>query len=206
MNWSSLLPYSLNPLDAFNRLFVADHNVATHGLRDLFIFLTFGIAISFGLPVLLQTLTSWLKTGQYLRIARNGNQAADLIVASNLPFFRQLRHHLIEFSSRDGSGRTSKRRTVDAAEVFRESALAPAFSSSRLFLAIPSILTGLGVLGTFTGLQLGIGSLDLRNPGNLDKSIVPLIEGCAVAFSSSVWGVLASLLFSWWEKFWEGLQ
>src|SRR5262245_60283388 len=131
MNWSSLLPYSLNPLDAFNRLFVADHNVATHGLRDLFIFLTFGIAISFGLPVLSQTLTSWLKTGHYLRIALDGKQAADLIVASNLPFFRQLRHHLIEFSSRDGSGRTSKRRTVDAAEVFRESALAPAFSSSR---------------------------------------------------------------------------
>jgi hypothetical protein len=61
------------------------------------------------------------------------------------------------------------------------------------------------VLGTFVGLQLGIGSLDLRNPGNLDRSIVPLIEGCAVAFSSSVWGVLASLLFSGFEKFCEGV-
>jgi methyl-accepting chemotaxis protein len=155
--------------------------------------------------VLWQTCTSWVRTGKYLSLMRGGKQAADAVVASNLAFFRELRHHLIEFSSRDGSGRTSKRRTVDAAEVFRESAFAPAFSSSRLFLAIPSILTGLGVLGTFVGLQLGIGSLDLRNPGNLDKSIVPLIEGCAVAFSSSVWGVLASLLFSGFEKFCEGV-
>jgi hypothetical protein len=205
MNWYSLLPSTLNPLVAFNRLFDADHNVATHSLRDLFIFLTFGIATFFGVWVLVQTVSSWFKTGRYLRIAQGGKQAAELIVASNLSFFSQLRHHLIEFSSRDGSGRTSKRRTVDAAEVFCESAFAPAFSSCRLFLAIPSILTGLGVLGTFVGLQLGIGSLDLRNPGNLDKSIVPLIEGCAVAFSASVWGVLASVLFSGWEKFCEGV-
>jgi hypothetical protein len=205
MNWSSLLPSTLNPEVAFKRLFEADHNIATHGLRDVFIFLTFGIAVFFAMFVLWQTCTSWIRTGQYLSLMRGGKQAADAVVASNLAFFRELRHHLIEFSSRDGSGRTSKRRTVDAAEVFRESAFAPAFSSSRLFLAIPSILTGLGVLGTFVGLQLGIGSLDLRNPGNLDKSIVPLIEGCAVAFSSSVWGVLASLIFSGFEKFCEGV-
>jgi hypothetical protein len=186
------------------RLFEADHNIATHGLRDLFIFLTFGIAAVFAICVLWQTWTSCFRTGQHLSLMRGGKQAAETVVASNLAFFRELRHHLIEFSSRDGSGRTSKRRTMDAAEVFRESAFAPAFSSSRLFLAIPSILTGLGVLGTFVGLQLGIGSLDLKNPGNLDKSIVPLIEGCAVAFSSSVWGVLASLMFSFWEKSCEG--
>jgi hypothetical protein len=206
MNWSSLLPSTLNHPDvAFQRLFDADHNIATHGLRDVFIYLTFGIAVFFAMFVLWQTCTSWVRTEQYLSLMRDGKKAADVVGASNLAFFRELRHHLIEFSSRDGSGRTSKRRTVDAAEVFRESAFAPAFSSSRLFLAIPSILTGLGVLGTFVGLQLGIGSLDLKNPGNLDKSIVPLIEGCAVAFSSSVWGVLASLLFSGGEKFCEGV-
>jgi hypothetical protein len=205
MNWSSLLPSTIYPDVALKRLFDADHNIATHGLRDLFIFLTFGIAAVFAICVLWQTRTSWVITGRYLSLMRGGKLAADAVAASNLVFFRELRHHLIEFSSRDGSGRTSKRRTVDAAEVFRESAFAPAFSSSRLFLAIPSILTGLGVLGTFVGLQLGIGSLDLKNPGNLDKSIMPLIEGCAVAFSSSVWGVLASLLFSFWEKTCEGV-
>lgn len=204
MNWSSLLPSTRNPADALMLLFDANSNNATHGLRDTVIFLTFGIAIFFAGVVLWQTLDSWFRTRGYLRLTRGGEQAAGVIVDSKLPFFREFRHHLIDIPSRDGKGMMSKRRTVDAAEVFRESALGPAFSSSRLVLAIPSILTGLGVLGTFVGLQLGIGSLDLKNPGNLDKSIVPLIEGCAVAFSSSVWGVLASLLFSGWEKAWEG--
>ena len=169
------------------------------------IFLTFGIAIFFAVVVLWQTVTSWFRARRYLKRLKGDEEAINTVLNVNLPCFREMRHHLIDFPSRDGSGKMSKRRTVDAADVFREAVLAPAFLSSRLVLAIPSILTGLGVLGTFVGLQLGIGSLDLKNPGNLDKSIVPLIEGCAVAFSSSVWGVGASLLFSWWEKFWEGV-
>lgn len=201
MNWSSLLPSTLNPEVALRRLSDADHNIATQALRDIVIFLTFGIAAVFAVCVLWQTLTSWFRTRQYLRLTRGGEQATNAVLTSDLSLFRELRHHLVEFPSRDGSGRASKRRTVDAAEVFRESTLGPAFSSSRLFLAIPSILTGLGVLGTFVGLQLGIGSLDFND---LEKSIRPLIKGVAVAFSSSVWGVGASLLFSWWEKAWEG--
>ena len=202
MNWSSLLPSILNRALGLPD---ASSASATHGLRDGVIFLTFGIAFIFALRVLWQTWVSRSKTNRYLKLTHGGGeQAVNAVLSSDLPLFRELRHHLIEFASRDGTDRTSKRRTVDAAEVFRESALAPAFSSSRLVLAIPAILTGLGVLGTFVGLQLGIGSLDLKHPGELDKSIVPLIEGCAVAFSSSVWGVLASLVFSWWEKFWEG--
>ena len=200
MNWSSLLPSTLNPEILFRLLFDADHNVATQALRDIVIFLTLGIAASFALCVLWQTLTSLYRTWPYLKLTR-GDQAANAAIASDLSLFRELRNHLIEFPSRDGTGKLSKRRTVDAAEVFRESVLGPSFSTSRLILAIPSILTGLGVLGTFVGLQLGIGSLDFSD---LEKSIRPLIQGCAVAFSSSVWGVGASLLFSWWEKAWEG--
>lgn len=178
----------------------ADHNVATQALRDIVIFLTLSIAAIFALCVMWQTLTSWSRTRPYLKLT-GGDQTENPVITSDLSLFRELRHHLIEFPSRDGTGKSSKRRTVDAAEVFRESVLGPSFSTSRLILAIPSILTGLGVLGTFVGLQLGIGSLDFSD---LEKSIRPLIQGCAVAFSSSVWGVGASLLFSWWEKAWEG--
>ncbi len=200
MNWSSLLPSTLNPEILIRRLSDADHNVATQALRDIVIFLTLSIAAFFALCVLWQTLTSWSRTRPYLKLTR-GDQAVNAVITSDLSLFRELRHHLIEFPSRDDTFKVSKRRTVDSAEVFRESTLGPPFSTSRLILAIPSILTGLGVLGTFVGLQLGIGSLDFSN---LEKSIRPLIQGCAVAFSSSVWGVGASLLFSWWEKAWEG--
>lgn len=202
MNWKKLLPSTLNPEVLFRHLSNADHNIATEALRDIVILLALSIAAVFAVCVLWQTLTSWLRTRQYLKVTKGGELAADAVMSSNLSLFRELQHHLIEFPSRDGSGKSSKRRTVDAAEVFRESALGPAFSSSRLILAIPSILTGLGVLGTFVGLQLGIGSLDFAK---LDASIKTLLSSCAVAFSSSVWGVGASLAFSAWEKFCEGI-
>ena len=204
MNWSSLLPSTYSPLLAIRRLSDADHAVATHALRDLFIHLALFIALFFGVVALWQTFVAWRRVRPYSQITRAGAQASQFALTSSLPLFRELRHHLIEFSFRDGTGGTSKRRTVEAAEVFREADLAPAFSSSRLMLAIPGILTGCGVLGTFVGLQLGIGGLNLNDPGNLNKSIVPLIEGCAVAFSSSVWGVAVSVIFSLVEKSCEG--
>jgi hypothetical protein len=202
MNWSKLLPSTLNPEVLVRQLSHSDHNIATEALRDIVILLALSIAAVFAVCVLWQTLTSWLRTRQYLKVTKGGELAANAVMSSDLSLFRELQHHLIEFPSRDGTGGSSKRRTVDAVEVFRESALGPAFSSSRLILAIPSILTGLGVLGTFVGLQLGIGSLDFND---LEESIKPLINSCAVAFSSSVWGVGASLLFSAWEKFCEGI-
>jgi len=95
-------------------------------------------------------------------------------------------------------------RAGDAAEVFNDSSLAHGIVGNRLVLAVPGILTGLGVLGTFVGLQLGIGSLDLNDLGKLDQSIKPLIQGCATAFSTSVWGVVCSLCFIVAEKLLEG--
>jgi len=104
----------------------------------------------------------------------------------------------------DGSAVLDLRRSVDAFEIFTEDRFARGLSSNRIFQALPGILTGLGVLGTFIGLQLGIGGLDLRDLTKLESSIVPLIQGCAVAFSTSVWGVGTGLLFSFFEKFLEG--
>ena len=76
-----------------------------------------------------------------------------------------------------------------------------------MLLAVPAILTGLGVLGTFVGLQIGIGSLNLSGEEieNLDKSIAPIISGCSTAFSTSVWGVFCSLVFTIFEKLLEWL-
>jgi hypothetical protein len=201
MNWEKLLPSTWVPGELIRQLSNADHHIATEALRDIVILIALIIAVICAGCVLYQTLTSWRRTSQYLDVVSGGEQDADAVMASGLPLFRELQHHLVEFASRDGTGRVTKRRTVDAAEVFRESALGPAFSSSRLILAIPSILTGWGVLGTFTGLQLGIGSLDFND---LDASIKPLINSCAVAFSSSVWGVGLSLAISGIEKACEG--
>jgi len=209
MKWSLLLPSTLNFFSAIRNLFSTDSQLASQALSDVFILITLGIAVFFGIWALIQTVKSVKETRNYLVVVvGSSEEAATRILASSLPIFREMRHHIIDIPARDGSGRSIQQRTVEAAEVFRDSIFAPDFSSSRLFLAIPSILTGLGVLGTFVGLQLGIGSLDLSAAGlkKLETSIVPLIQGCAVAFSTSVWGVICSLLFSGWEKALEGFS
>ena len=126
-----------------------------------------------------------------------------LAARADLPLFRDFDALLIEIPRRDGSHQRTLRRCGDAAEVFNDSSLAHGMVGNRLFLAVPGILTGLGVLGTFVGLQLGIGSLDLNDLGKLDQSIKPLIQGCSTAFSTSVWGVVCSLAFIIVEKFLE---
>jgi ABC-type transporter Mla subunit MlaD len=90
--------------------------------------------------------------------------------------------------------------TAEAGEFFNPHTLAPGIMDNRLLAAIPGILTAFGILGTFVGLQIGLSTLDFANPQNLNQSIVPLIQGAAVAFSTSVWGTAASVLFNFFEK------
>ncbi|MEM7019359.1 MAG: anti-phage ZorAB system protein ZorA, partial [Pseudomonadota bacterium] len=96
-------------------------------------------------------------------------------------------------------------RTADAAEFFTPRSMARGIIGNRLVTSMPGILTALGILGTFVGLQLGLSSLDLSSPQVLSQSIVPLISGAAVAFSTSVWGILASVSFNFLEKLFEQL-
>jgi hypothetical protein len=158
MSWSSLLPSTLKPRVLLDRLSAGGEG-ASEAFRDSIILFAIVVVCVFAIWVLGQTLASWRHTRQYLKVLHTTEAAADAVLNSNLPLFTELKHHLIDVPSTDGTGRVIKRRTVDAAEVLRELALGPSFITSRLILAIPSILTGLGVLGTFVGLQLGISSL-----------------------------------------------
>lgn len=90
--------------------------------------------------------------------------------------------------------------TQPAEDFFNPQTLAPGLTGNRLIAAMPGILTAFGILGTFAGLQIGLSRLDLDSPQELTASIVPLIQGAAVAFATSVWGTAASMLFNVQEK------
>ncbi len=92
--------------------------------------------------------------------------------------------------------------TVDASYFFNTQNLARGITDSRIISSAPGLLTGMGVLGTFIGLQLGMGSLnlDFANVDDLTKTITPLVKGATVAFSTSVWGILTSIIFNISEK------
>lgn len=203
MDWTLLLPSTWNPVYAIIGLFSEKSQVATKALSDCFILLIIAILIIFITWAAKLTIVSLRETNRYFDLIRKDQNPFIKIESSSLPLFCELNHHLLQIPCRDGSDQMWLRRTVDAIEIFRDATLAPNFTSSRLFRAIPGILTGLGVLGTFVGLQIGIGGLNLTDSNNIESSIVPLIQGCAMAFSTSVWGVMTSLLFGGAEKILE---
>jgi hypothetical protein len=92
--------------------------------------------------------------------------------------------------------------TLDAEHFFNARTLAPGLTSSRLLSATPTFLTAIGVLGTFIGLTLGLANLQI-NAGEIDtlkSGVSTMINGAAVAFMTSVWGVFLSLILNVTEK------
>ena len=56
----------------------------------------------------------------------------------------------------------------------------------------PSILTSLGILGTFTGIFVGLLDFDIRT---INKSVPLLLEGLKVAFGTSILGLAGAVAF-----------
>lgn len=60
---------------------------------------------------------------------------------------------------------------------------------------VSNAMTGLGILGTFVGLAIGLQSFDAETAEAMTNSIVPLIDGIKVAFLTSIFGVTFSLVY-----------
>ena len=68
---------------------------------------------------------------------------------------------------------------------------------------IPGVMTGLGILGTFIGLTLGLSRFSLGSDIDtslMQTSISGLLEGIKTAFITSIFGVVYSLLFNFFYK------
>lgn len=61
---------------------------------------------------------------------------------------------------------------------------------------ISGTLTGLGILGTFIGLSLGLGSFHGEDIYTISDNVGPLLSGMKVAFHTSVYGIFFSLVFN----------
>lgn len=61
---------------------------------------------------------------------------------------------------------------------------------------ISGTMTGLGILGTFIGLSLGLGSFSGDDIYTISDNVGPLLSGMKVAFHTSVYGIIFSLVFN----------
>jgi hypothetical protein len=98
------------------------------------------------------------------------------------------------------------RNTLDAGHFFNSYTLASSVAENRLVAAVPGFLTALGVIGTFIGLQLGLGQLELGSGvdvSTMQNGVAGVVDGAKVAFLTSVWGVALSVLFNFGEKAFE---
>ena len=69
---------------------------------------------------------------------------------------------------------------------------------------IPSLLTSLGILGTFMGLSNGLSSLNISDASALIEGIPNLLSGMKFAFGTSVAGISCSLIFNMLNRISQG--
>lgn len=103
-------------------------------------------------------------------------------------------------SSHGGKGGIDRWSVVRPDEIFNFHDIASDLSNVKYIMAMPALMTGLGLLGTFTGLVLGISALDLSGSENLLLGIKTLLGGTKLAFSTSLTGILLALLWGHAER------
>ena len=62
---------------------------------------------------------------------------------------------------------------------------------------VAGTMTGLGILGTFLGLAIGLGSFNGTDLYTISDNVGPLLGGMKVAFHTSVYGIFFSLIFTY---------
>lgn len=106
-------------------------------------------------------------------------------------------------SNEEGEAQVKYFSTVDANYYFNEDLMIGQINS-RLHNYIPSLMTAIGIFGTFLGLVIGLQNLDLSEVENTKKSISLLIAGVKISFKSSLYGVAYSIILTFYQKTYMG--
>lgn len=93
------------------------------------------------------------------------------------------------------TGQNGQARDCEIEEYINEDLL-DRIASSHFNSSISGALTGLGILGTFVGLSLGLGAFSGNDIFTISDNVGPLLGGMKVAFHTSVYGIFFSLVFN----------
>ena len=75
--------------------------------------------------------------------------------------------------------------------------------NEHLYASIPNVFTTIGVLGTFIGIYIGLQDF---NVNDITSSIPPLLEGLKGAFSTSIIGIILSVIFGRISEYVAGMN
>ena len=94
-----------------------------------------------------------------------------------------------------------KKTNIPASEYFNDISVCKCIKVNlRMLDAGSSTLVGLGLLGTFLGLTLGISDFDSSDTAHINESIQGLLAGMGTAFLTSLLGMGASIIFTLIDK------
>jgi exonuclease VII small subunit len=94
------------------------------------------------------------------------------------------------------------RATSCAANVFSEQMVVDTPLKTEFYKHLPGILTGIGIIGTFSGLIAALSQFEITaDPEIVRKSLYGLIQGVGHAFIVSAAAITLAMLFTWIEKF-----
>ena len=110
--------------------------------------------------------------------------------------WRLYSRQLIESNEQFGLSAQSYVSAQSAHDYFNEETFLESVINMSGYRAVPSALTGLGILGTFLGLAAGIQSAEQFTR----EGIMPLLDGAGLAFYTSICGIVFSLFVTWCNK------
>lgn len=144
-------------------------------------------------------LRIWLRGSKAVDLANISDKPLDTLaeskLASNVGEYRKTINININGTTKSN---------IPASEYFSEFAVCKSCGvNTRIIDAGAGTLVGLGLLGTFLGLTLGIQGFDSSNSDNIQSSIQSLLDGMGTAFLTSLLGMFLSLVYTIFEKVWR---
>ncbi|WP_417788482.1 type I Zorya anti-phage system protein ZorA1 [Stutzerimonas xanthomarina] len=106
-----------------------------------------------------------------------------------------------QYELRDGEQQLIRSRaTAPAASYFTAQNMVETPLVTEFYKHLPGILTGLGIVGTFFGLMLGLQHFDPSSPEQVNASVDQLLKDVLFAFLGSFVSILASIAVTLTEK------
>src|SRR5690606_29176832 len=106
-----------------------------------------------------------------------------------------------QFEIRDGEQRLiCSRATAGSAHFFSSQAIVETPLRTEFYKHLPGVLTGIGIVGTFGGLMLGLSHFDPAAPETVTESVNRLLNDVLFAFVGSFISILASIAITLNEK------
>ncbi len=128
-----------------------------------------------------------------------GNKNVWASLQEHRGFFEEenLKQAFVKYRAQVKAGRGGRQYTSSCdIEEFINEELLEKVGKNYFNSGISGTMTGLGILGTFIGLSLGLGSFSGDDIYTISDNVGPLLSGMKVAFHTSVYGIIFSLIFN----------